>query len=85
MSLSGTSGIQYFGQSFTDVHIILADESDVFTPTMRTKLRELFNPEIEACHNFEELQLACDKTCNPIRLAISNINLPGLVGNERKA
>jgi PleD family two-component response regulator len=46
------------------------------------KLKELFDIDIEICRNFEELQLAYDKSSEPIRLAISNINLPGAEKGE---
>src|SRR6195952_2865610 len=82
MSFSGISGMQYSGQSFTDARIILAEDSNVFTSMIRTRLKELFNLDIEICRNFEELQLAYDKTSEPIRLAISNINLPGAENGE---
>jgi PleD family two-component response regulator len=82
MSFSGISGMQYSGQSFTDARIILAEDSNVFTSMIRARLKELFHLEIEICRNFEELQLAYDKTSEPIRLAISNINLPGAENGE---
>jgi PleD family two-component response regulator len=74
--------MQYSGQSFTDARIILAEDSNVFTSMVRARLKELFNLEIEICRNFEELQLAYDKSSEPIRLAISNINLPGAENGE---
>jgi PleD family two-component response regulator len=74
--------MQYSGQSFTDARIILAEDSNVFTSMIRTRLKELFNLDIEICRNFEELQLAYDKNSEPIRLAISNINLPGAENGE---
>ena len=49
---------------------------------VRTRLKELFNLDIEICRSFEELQLAYDKSSEPIRLAISNINLPGAENGE---
>jgi PleD family two-component response regulator len=82
MSFSAISGMQYSGQSFTDARIILAEDSNVFTSMVRTRLKELFNLDIEICRNFEELQLAYDKSSEPIRLAISNINLPGAENGE---
>ena len=46
------------------------------------RLKELFDIDIEICGNFEELQLAYDKSPEPIKLAISNINLPGAENGE---
>jgi PleD family two-component response regulator len=46
------------------------------------RLKELFGIEIEICRNFEDLQLAYDRSSDPITLAISNINLPGAENGE---
>jgi PleD family two-component response regulator len=46
------------------------------------RLKELFDIDVEICRNFEDLQLAYDRSTDPITLAISNINLPGAENGE---
>ncbi|MDJ1636098.1 response regulator [Agrobacterium rhizogenes] len=82
MSFLGISGMQYSGGSLSGARILLAEDSNVFTSMISTKLKELLDINIEICRNFEELQLAYDKSSEPIRLAISNINLPGAEKGE---
>ncbi|MQB42708.1 response regulator [Rhizobium sp. ICMP 5592] len=82
MSFLGISGMQYSGGSLSGARILLAEDSNVFTSMISTKLKELLDIDIEICRNFEELQLAYDKSPEPIRLAISNINLPGAEKGE---
>jgi len=74
--------MQYSGGSFTGARILLAEDSNVFTSMIHARLKELFDIEVEICRNFEELQLAYDKSSEPIKLAISNINLPGAENGE---
>ena len=74
--------MQYSGGSFCGARILLAEDSNVFTSMISARLKELFDIDIEICRNFEELQLAYDKSAEPIKLAISNINLPGAENGE---
>ncbi|MBA4785830.1 MULTISPECIES: response regulator [Pseudorhizobium] len=82
MTFLGISGMQYSGQSLADARILLAEDSNVFTSMIGTRLKELFGIEVEVCRNFEELQLAYDRSPEPVTLAISNINLPGAENGE---
>lgn len=82
MTFLGISGMQYSGQSLANSRILLAEDSNVFTSMIGTRLKELFGIEIEVCRNFEELQLAYDRSSDPVTLAISNINLPGAENGE---
>lgn len=82
MSFLGISGMQYSGGSLAGARILLAEDLNVFTSMISAKLKELLDIDIEICRNFEELQLAYDKSSEPIRLAISNINLPGAEKGE---
>ncbi|WFR97166.1 response regulator [Rhizobium tumorigenes] len=82
MAFLGISGMQYSGGTFAGARILLAEDSHVFTAMISKRLRELFDIEIEICGNFEDLQLAYDKSSEPIKLAISNINLPGAENGE---
>ncbi|MBB4272843.1 PleD family two-component response regulator [Rhizobium mongolense] len=74
--------MQYSGEMFAGARIILAEDSNVFTSMISKRLKELFDIDVEICRNFEELQLAYDKSSEPIMLAISNINLPGAEKGE---
>ncbi len=74
--------MQYSGDTFNDVRIVLAEDSNVFTSMISTRLKELFNIDVEICRNFEDLQLCYDKSSQEITLAISNINLPGAENGE---
>ncbi|MEZ2127191.1 MULTISPECIES: response regulator [unclassified Sinorhizobium] len=82
MAFLGISGMQYSGESLADARILLVEDSNVFTSMIGKRLKELFNIDVEICRNFEELQLAYDKSSEPVRLAISNINLPGAERGE---
>jgi PleD family two-component response regulator len=82
MAFLGVSGMQYSGGSFAGARILLAEDSNVFTSMIGGKLKELFDIDIEICRTFEDLQLAYDKSSEPIKLAISNINLPGAENGE---
>jgi PleD family two-component response regulator len=82
MTFLGISGMQYAGQSLAGSRILLAEDSNVFTSMIGTRLKELFGIEVEICRNFEELQLAYDRSSDPVTLAISNINLPGAENGE---
>lgn len=82
MAFLGISGMQYSGESLAEARILLVEDSNVFTSMIGKRLKELFNIDVEICRNFEELQLAYDKSSEPVRLAISNINLPGAERGE---
>ncbi len=82
MTFLGISGMQYSGQSLASSRILLAEDSNVFTSMIGTRLKELFGIEVEVCRDFEELQLAYDRSPEPVTLAISNINLPGAENGE---
>jgi PleD family two-component response regulator len=82
MAFLGISGMQYSGGMFADARIVLAEDSNVFTSMIGSRLKELFDIDVEICRNFEELQLCYDKSTHPITLAISNINLPGAENGE---
>ncbi|WP_337266664.1 response regulator [Oryzifoliimicrobium ureilyticus] len=82
MVFLGVSGMQYSGGTFSSARILVAEDSNVFTSMISQKLREFFDIEVEICRNFEQLQLAYDKSTQPITLAISNINLPGAENGE---
>ncbi|MGO4438174.1 response regulator [Rhizobium sp. RAF56] len=82
MAYLGISGMQYSGEALSDARILLAEDSNLFTSMIRTKLKELFGIEVEICRTFEDLQIAYDQSDEPIKLAISNINLPGAENGE---
>jgi len=82
MTFLGISGMQYSGESLGNSRILLAEDSNVFTSMIGMRLKELFGIDIEICRNFEDLQLAYDRSTDPITLAISNINLPGAENGE---
>jgi PleD family two-component response regulator len=82
MTFLGISGMHYSGQDLAGARILLAEDSNVFTSMISKRLKELFDITVEVCRNFEELQLAYDKSSDPITLAISNINLPGAEKGE---
>ncbi|HCL65362.1 MAG TPA: two-component system response regulator [Rhizobium sp.] len=82
MAFLGISGMQYSGESFPDARIIVAEDSNVFTSMIRTRLKELFNIDAEICRTFEDLQAANELSEEPVTLAISNINLPGAENGE---
>ena len=82
MTFLGISGMQYSGQSLANSRILLAEDSNVFTSMISAQLKELLGIDVEICRNFEELQLAYDRSSEPVTLAISNINLPGAENGE---
>lgn len=82
MTFLGISGMQYTGESFPDARIIVAEDSNVFTSMIRTRLKELFDIDVEICRSFEDLQAANELSDEPVTLAISNINLPGAENGE---
>lgn len=82
MTFLGVSGMQYSGESFPDVRIIVAEDSNVFTSMIGTRLKELFGIDAEICRTFEDLQAANELSEEPVTLAISNINLPGAENGE---
>lgn len=82
MTFLGISGMHYSGQELAGARILLAEDSNVFTSMISKRLKELFGIEVEICRNFEDLQLAYDRSTDPVTLAISNINLPGAENGE---
>jgi len=82
MTFLGISGMQYSGETLGNSRILLAEDSNVFTSMIGMRLKELFGIDVEICRNFEDLQLAYDRSTDPIMLAISNINLPGAENGE---
>ncbi|ATN34715.1 two-component system response regulator [Rhizobium sp. ACO-34A] len=82
MALLGISGMQYSGETFPDARIIVAEDSNVFTSMIGTRLKELFGIDAEICRTFEDLQAANELSGDPVTLAISNINLPGAENGE---
>ncbi len=82
MTFLGISGMQYSGETLGNSRILLAEDSNVFTSMIGMRLKELFDIDVEICRNFEDLQLAYDRSTDPITLAISNINLPGAENGE---
>ena len=82
MNFLGISGMLYSGETLGHPRIIVAEDSNVFTSMIGTRMKELFNIDVEICRSFDELQLAYDKSSEPITLAISNINLPGAEKGE---
>jgi PleD family two-component response regulator len=82
MTFLGISGMQYSGETLGKTRILLAEDSNVFTSMIGTRFKELFDIDVEICRNFEDLQLAYDRSSDPITLAISNINLPGAENGE---
>ncbi|MCJ8238866.1 response regulator [Peteryoungia algae] len=82
MAVLGVSGMQYSGETFPDVRIILGEDSNVFTQMISQRLKELMGVDIEICRTFEDLQMANELSGEPVTLAISNINLPGAENGE---
>ncbi|MDI7863618.1 response regulator [Rhizobiaceae bacterium n13] len=82
MNFLGISGMLYTGETLGHPRIIVAEDSNVFTSMIGARMKELFNIDVEICRSFEELQVAYDKSSEPITLAISNINLPGAEKGE---
>ncbi len=82
MNFLGISGMLYSGETLGHPRILVAEDSNVFTSMIGTRMKELFNIDVEICRSFDDLQLAYDKSSEPITLAISNINLPGAEKGE---
>jgi PleD family two-component response regulator len=82
MTYLGISGMQYSGEQFPDVRIILAEDSNVFTSMIRQRLKEIFDIDVEICRTHEDLMMANELSQEPVTLAISNINLPGAENGE---
>ncbi len=74
--------MQYSGVPFSAHRIILAEDTNVFTQLVSTRLMDMLGVQVTICRNFEELQEAYDAADGPIDLAISNINLPGAENGE---
>lgn len=74
--------MQYSGVPFSAQRIILAEDTNVFTQLVSTRLMDMLGVQVTVCRNFEELQEAYDSADGPIDLAISNINLPGAENGE---
>jgi PleD family two-component response regulator len=82
MNFLGITGMQYSGVPFSAQRIILAEDTNVFTQLVSTRLMDMLGVQVTICRNFEELQEAYDAAEGPIDLAISNINLPGAENGE---
>jgi PleD family two-component response regulator len=82
MAVLGVSGMQYSGETFPDIRIILGEDSNVFTQMISQRLKELMGVDVEICRTFEDLQMANELSQEPVVLAISNINLPGAESGE---
>jgi len=82
MAFLGISGMQYSGATLDHHRIIVAEDSNVFSSMISQRMKELFGITVEICRNFEELQLAYDRSTTQITLAVSNINLPGAENGE---
>ncbi|MGV8936698.1 MAG: response regulator [Allorhizobium sp.] len=82
MTFLGISGMQFSGETFPNARIVVAEDSNVFTSMISTRLKELFGIDAEICRTFEDLQAANELSDEPVTLAISNINLPGAENGE---
>jgi PleD family two-component response regulator len=82
MDFLGVSGMHYSGESLKGNRILVAEDSNVFTSMIKQRFKELLEIDVEICRSFEELQLANEKSDEPIRLAVSNMNLPGAEKGE---
>jgi PleD family two-component response regulator len=82
MDFLGVSGMHYSGQSLKGNRILVAEDSNVFTSMISQRFKELLQIDVEICRTFEDLQIANEKSDQPIRLAISNMNLPGAEQGE---
>ena len=56
MAVLGISGMQYSGETFPDVRIVLGEDSNVFTQMISQRLKELMGVDVEICRTFEDLQ-----------------------------
>jgi len=82
MDFLGVSGMHYSGQSLKGNRVLVAEDSNVFTSMISQRFKELLQIDVEICRTFEDLQVANEKSDQPIRLAISNMNLPGAEQGE---
>lgn len=82
MSFFGVSGMYYSGQSLGEHRIVLAEDSNLFSSMVSKRLKELFDIDVIACRDYEDLQFAVENASFPPALAISNINLPGAENGE---
>lgn len=82
MDFLGVSGMHYSGESLSDCRILVAEDSNVFASMIRQRMKELLDIDVEICRSFEDLQMANELSREPIRLAITNINLPGAENGE---
>jgi PleD family two-component response regulator len=82
MRFLGITGMQYSGVAFENVRILVAEDSNVFTQMISTRLKEMLGLTVELCRNFEELQACYEHSSDQVTLAISNINLPGAENGE---
>jgi PleD family two-component response regulator len=82
MDFLGVSGMHYSGVSLQGNRIIIAEDSNVFASMISQRMKELLEIEVEICRDFEELQMANERSDEPIKLAVSNVNLPGAENGE---
>ncbi|THV24917.1 response regulator [Peteryoungia ipomoeae] len=82
MAVLGVSGMEYSGEMFPEVRVILGEDSNVFTQMISQRLKELMGVDVEICRTFEDLQMANELSDAQVNLAISNINLPGAENGE---
>jgi PleD family two-component response regulator len=82
MDFLGVSGMHYSGESLAGARILVAEDSNVFTRMIRQRMKELLAIDVEICRTFDDLQMANELSAEPIRLAITNINLPGAEHGE---
>jgi len=74
--------MHYSGVSLQGNRIIIAEDSNVFASMISQRMKELLEIEVEICRDFEELQMANERSDEPIKLAVSNVNLPGAENGE---
>jgi PleD family two-component response regulator len=82
MDFLGVSGMHYSGVSLQGNRIIIAEDSNVFASMISQRMKELLEIDVEICRDFEELQMANERSDEPIKLAVSNVNLPGAENGE---
>src|SRR5690606_6844785 len=70
------------GVSLQGNRIIIAEDSNVFASMISQRMKELLEIDVEICRDFEELQMANERSDEPIKLAVSNVNLPGAENGE---
>jgi PleD family two-component response regulator len=82
MDFLGVSGMHYSGVSLAGNRILVAEDSNVFASMISQRMKELLEIDVEICKTFEELQMANERDGAPVKLAITNINLPGAEKGE---